>query len=227
MYGTTTAGGGLNRGIAYEVSPSGLETTLYTFGNDDEHIGSPEGGLVFDAEDNLYGTTVGGDYSRGPLSGIFELVPSGQGWTFDGLHVFFQGERQSQSLIFGHAGELFGTYSSSAISSGGAVYELSPFRIIESFSGSGGPIGGSLFMDAAGNLYGTTCADGANQLGNVFSLSPSNGGGWTYTSLYDFTGGNDGSCPYGTVAMDAHGNLYGTASSGGSQGFGVVWEITP
>jgi uncharacterized repeat protein (TIGR03803 family) len=29
------------------------------------------------------------------------------------------------------------------------------------------------------------------------------------------------------VIVDANGNLYGTASGGGSQGHGVVWEITP
>ncbi len=83
-----------------------------------------------------------------------------------------------------------------------------------------------------GNLYGTTSEDGAYGYGNVFKLSPSNGG-WTYTSLYDFTGGNDGKYPYSNVALDAKGNLYGTTNSGGTGsgcaagGCGVVWEITP
>jgi len=45
-------------------------------------------------------------------------------------------------------------------------------------------------MDAAGNLYGTTTEDGIYGHGNVFKLTPSNG--WTYTFLYDFTGGSDG-----------------------------------
>jgi uncharacterized repeat protein (TIGR03803 family) len=29
------------------------------------------------------------------------------------------------------------------------------------------------------------------------------------------------------VVFDANGNLYGTTYGGGSQGVGVVWEITP
>ena len=62
-------------------------------------------------------------------------------------------------------------------------------------------------------------------LGNVFKLTPS-GGGWTYSSLHDFTGGSDGAYPYSNVTFDAAGNLYGTASGGG-RGVGVVWEITP
>lgn len=90
-------------------------------------------------------------------------------------------------------------------------------------------------MDAAGNLYGTTNADGAHSRGNVFKLSPS-ANGWTYTDLYDFTGGSDGAYPVSNVVFDAQGNLYGTTSTGGSgsctsqfngNGCGVVWKITP
>ena len=81
-------------------------------------------------------------------------------------------------------------------------------------------------MDAAGNLYGTTRCDGANRMGNIFKLTPSSGR-WTYTALHDFSGGDDGAYPLSNVIMDASGNLYGTASAGGSQGHGVVWEITP
>ena len=59
----------------------------------------------------------------------------------------------------------------------------------------------------------------------VFKLTPSDGN-WMYTSLHDFTGGNDGANPSSNVVFDAKGNLYGTVN-GGSQGVGVVWEITP
>lgn len=81
-------------------------------------------------------------------------------------------------------------------------------------------------MDAAGNLYGTTYAGGVNAKGSVFKLSPS-GSGWQYTSLHDFTGGLDGGFPYSDVVFDSDGNLYGTASIGGSLGNGVVWQIAP
>jgi uncharacterized repeat protein (TIGR03803 family) len=82
----------------------------------------------------------------------------------------------------------------------------------------------SLAMDAAGSLYGTTFGNGAQQKGNVFKLTK-NGGTWTYTSLHDFTGGSDGAYPFSSVVIDAQGNLYGTASSGGAHGLGVVWKI--
>src|SRR5271167_3361532 len=59
-----------------------------------------------------------------------------------------------------------------------------------------------------------TYADGANGIGSVFELSTS-GGGWSYRDLNDFTGGNDGKLPTGSVAFDANGNLFGTTSEGG------------
>ncbi|HUI84921.1 MAG TPA: choice-of-anchor tandem repeat GloVer-containing protein [Candidatus Binatia bacterium] len=82
-------------------------------------------------------------------------------------------------------------------------------------------------FDVTGNLYGTTFADGPYGQGDVFRLSPANGR-WTYTSLHDFTGGDDGAMPDGAVVLDSAGNIYGTTENGGHQfGNGVAWEIAP
>jgi uncharacterized repeat protein (TIGR03803 family) len=48
-----------------------------------------------------------------------------------------------------------------------------------------------------------------------------------YTDLHDFAGASDGAFPFGSVTLDANSNLYGTASSGGANDWGVVWKITP
>ena len=87
-------------------------------------------------------------------------------------------------------------------------------------------------MDGAGNLYGTTGCEIPNT-GNVFKLSNTENG-WVYTSLHDFTGGNDGGEPIGRVAIDADGTLYGITLWGGDPncdwlelGCGVVWMIKP
>jgi uncharacterized repeat protein (TIGR03803 family) len=56
----------------------------------------------------------------------------------------------------------------------------------------------------------------------------------TLTTLYSFTGGADGRQPlFGSLALDAKGNLYGTTWMGGSvtqtcsAGCGTVFEVTP
>jgi len=128
---------------------------------------------------------------------------------------------------------LYGATTTGGSGGGGTVFELTlsdgtwTLNTLYNFTGSPGcgPYG-TLAMDAAGNLYGTTYCAGANGAGNVFELT-STGGSWTYTSLHDFTDGSDGGYPTSSVILDAKNNLYGTATQGGSQGSGVVWEITP
>ena len=48
----------------------------------------------------------------------------------------------------------------------------------------------------------------------------------TYHVLYTFTGGLDGEAPAAGVTMDAAGNLYGTATNGGSQGYGTAYKLS-
>ncbi len=86
-----------------------------------------------------------------------------------------------------------------------------------------------LETDGAGNIYGTTVLGGDHASGTVFQLSPTSNG-WMHTVLYSFTGGADGGEPYKGVTLDAAGNLYGTAVTGGSGscegGCGVVYKLT-
>jgi uncharacterized repeat protein (TIGR03803 family) len=78
-----------------------------------------------------------------------------------------------------------------------------------------------------GKFYGTTYGGGLGY-GTVFELSPNGGGGWNETVLYSFTGGEDGGYPdLSNAIFDGVGNLYGTASSGGTNGRGVVFELSP
>jgi uncharacterized repeat protein (TIGR03803 family) len=235
MYGTTSVGGTGN-GVVYEMMGSGnnwTEQPLYAF------AGSPDGanpyhGVIFDSTGNLYGTTAeGGATGNGA---VFELSPNGSGgWTEQVLYSFqggSDGNYPVAGVIFDQSGNLYGATASGGTGSGGTVFELSPsgsgwtHTVLYNFAGTAqcGPWG-TLTLQG-GNLYGTTVCEGANNEGNIFELT-SSGSGWTYNSLYDFTGGNDGSKPYGNVIFNAAGDMFGTAAFGGSSGAGVVWEITP
>ena len=240
LYGTTALGGG--SGTVYELTPSGnawTENILYDFSG--EGGDGPYGGLIFDNAGNLYGTTQDGGLNYAGT--VFRLTNSGSGWA-ESLSYNFQladGGYPTAGLVFDQSGNLYGATTYGGSDGAGVVFELSPsgsgwtYSVLYSFTGQDGCpdneyVGAgpwaALTMNAAGNLYGTTRCDGANRMGNIFKLTPSSAG-WTYTALHDFTGGDDGAYPLSNVTLDAKGNLYGTASGGGSQGHGVVWEITP
>jgi uncharacterized repeat protein (TIGR03803 family) len=96
----------------------------------------------------------------------------------------------------------------------------------------GYPTAGVIF-DNQGNLYGTAQRGGSDpscSCGVVYELSP-NGGAWTETVLYSFTGGTDGAFPAGDLIFDSAGNLYGTTFGGGGSscnggGCGTVFELS-
>ncbi len=242
VYGTTQGGGSQGLGAVFELSPSGsgwTETVLYSFIGLPEDGSQPESGLLRDASGNLYGTTADG--GAGNSGTVFQLVPSGGGWTENILYSFgaLDGYGPFGGLIFDNAGNLYGTTAYSHVGDG-TVWELSPsggqwnFTTLY-FLDSGaatvpGPVG-TLLLDNHGNLYGTTFEGGLAGCGlgfgcgTLFELSPGSGG-WNYTLVYQYTGESDGGFPVDGLASDSQGNLYG-AGWGGNSGNGVVFEWTP
>ena len=91
------------------------------------------------------------------------------------------------------------------------------YRVVYNFTGAadgGAPMTG-LTMDQAGNFYGTTNSGGSGGAGTVFKLKHTNSG-WAVTTLYNFTGGDDGGNPQASLTIGPDGSLYGTTSGGGS-----------
>jgi uncharacterized repeat protein (TIGR03803 family) len=236
FYGTTLLGGTYGNGTVWESSPSGKGWTtrvIYSFGATATDANNAVSAVTVDAQGNLYGTTSFGGANG--VGAIYKLTPSGSGWT-ESVIYSFQGLDDGQNpvggVILDQAGNLYGTTFDGGVNGGGTVYELSPsggswnFTTLYPFVGGyGGPYN-KLTFDAAGNLYGIANGDGADGFGSVWKLSPSNGT-WTLTDLHDFTNGSDGGEPYGQVAVDSNGDVFGTAVTGGSHGQGVVFEVTP
>jgi uncharacterized repeat protein (TIGR03803 family) len=95
------------------------------------------------------------------------------------------------------------------------------FQVLYSFRGGtdGASPFSSVVRDGAGNLYGTTtyggtigCGNGSTGCGVVFSLDSTG----NESILHAFTAGTDGESPFGGLALDSSGNLYGTTFLGGS-----------
>lgn len=243
VYGTTVHGGASNGGTVYKLtrSPSGwTESIAYGLSGGTTGI-NPWGGVIFDQAGNLYGAASAEGYGSGA---VYELSPSGSGWTPNILFAFpltqpGDGAYPYGGLVFDASGNLYGTTYQGGSNYDGVVYQLSPSRgswqesVLYNFTGpSVTEYGYAMARDSAGNLYGASSYGGPSQHGNVFKLSFS-GGQWIYTDLHDFDDPVNGEIPVGGVAVDANGNVYGTTSGGGTPsnncpyGCGTVWEITP
>jgi len=255
LYGASEFGGwinhcsgGLGCGYIFQLAPLGGDNWTYNeIFQFNEGTGThPTGRLIVDQSGNVFGTTAG--ITEGDGNGnVFELTPSSGGYWNENILYRFQGGSDGRypvaGVIFDSAGNLYGATSAGGGNGGGTIFELSAsngwrFNLLYSLSSSNpytDGVNSSLIMDGAGNLYGTNYVNGAYNLGSVFKLTPS-AGGWTYTSLHDFTGGSDGAYPEGSLVMDANGNLYGTTIAGGttsancdvdaSYQCGVVFEIS-
>jgi uncharacterized repeat protein (TIGR03803 family) len=224
VYGTGQLGCTNNNGGTYELTRSGgswSETMIYCQSGPADAQAS--GGVILDRSGKLYGVLTQGGPSP-HLGTIYQLTPSGSAWTSQTIYSFSAsnlGIFPFGGLVMDAAGNLYGTTETGGTGGGGTIYELSPsdggwtHTVLYNFPGCAqcGPKD-KLRLDAAGNIYGTTYSEGAHGWGSVFKLTHS-GSQWIYSTLHDFTGGDDGGWPISTLTMDASGNLWGTASAGG------------
>jgi uncharacterized repeat protein (TIGR03803 family) len=246
FYGTSTSGGVQQLGTVFELSPKAgggwKEKTLYTFQGGTDGA-DPSSGLIADAVGNLYGETGGGGSASGGT--VYELSPSKNGWTETVLYSFLNqntGMSPGGGLVFDAAGNLYGTTAQGGQLGLGLVFQLTPdgkgnwtAKVIHAFGkGRDGGLPAGLTIDSQGNLFGTTFA-GYEVAGAAYELTPQRNGKWKRTVLHGFTGGKDGEFPSGNLILDAAGNLYGTAESGGAAsnsngcdfGCGTVFKLTP
>ncbi len=232
VFGRALAGAALALSVAVPlVAAARAPDVVYNFtgGSEGSH---PVGGLIMDKAGNFYGTTSDGGVNGGTCvqgcGAVFKLSPLG---VATALHTFTggsDGARPQDTLFADAAGNLYGTANIGGAHNLGVVFKLTPGgveTVLYSFAGGSdgsNPYAG-LIADAAGNFYGTTLHGGPSDLGTVFRLAPDG----TETVLHAFTGGRDGSGPYGGVIMDKHGNLYGDTLLGGPRNAGVIFKIAP
>jgi uncharacterized repeat protein (TIGR03803 family) len=238
LYGATYMGGTFGYGTVFKLSPKAAGgwnlTSLHNFagGTDGRN---PWCNVIFDSAGNLYGTAFYGGANENGV--VFELSPAGKGWTENILYTFASdgngdGANPVDGLIMDANGNLYGTtYNGGDTSVPGTVFELSRSagvwkeQVIYDIAGGAGYAG--LTIDAAGNIFGA----GAS---TAFELSPNGQGGWNPSVIHSFYpcvlyshAKGDGSCAYGTPVFDRSGNLYGTTYSGGAEGYGTVYKLSP
>jgi uncharacterized repeat protein (TIGR03803 family) len=222
LFGAAPDGGAKGVGTVWELAKgSGTITAIASFNTTNGAV--PLAGVTFDANGNLFGTTSGGG-THGTGT-VWELAKGSSAITALASFIL-PGQSVYGGVTLDAKGNLFGTTAFGGASNQGTVWELAKgnnsIMTLASFNGTNGnaPHAGVTF-DANGNLFGTTQVGGANSQGAVWELAK---GSSTITALSSFNGTN-GVLPLGGVIFDAKGNLYGTASEGGANAIGTVWEL--
>jgi uncharacterized repeat protein (TIGR03803 family) len=243
LYGTTYAGGAYNLGTVFELHPNAggnwTETILHSFNADGTDGYNPYANLTFDKLGNFYGTTYsGGNQGNGT---VFELLPQEDGTWQEQIILNFNytdGAAPYGGVVFDAAGRLYGTTRYGGDFQQGVVFTMQRksknvwietvlFSFQAGFDGWA-PYAG-LAIDKSGHLYGTTLYGGTQGSGTVFEMAKVQGA-WQETVIHNFTAyGEDGINPYGPVAIDATGNLYGTTWQSlmdNVGGAGIVFELS-
>jgi uncharacterized repeat protein (TIGR03803 family) len=173
-------------------------------------------------------------------------VPAVYAQTITVLHNFTgggDGAYPYAGLTMDRAGNLYGTTSMGGAEDYGEVFRLShagsgwiltPLYSFKGYPNDGAEPFGGVIIGPDGSLYGMTPDGGQYGYGTVYRLRPKPTVctaaicPWEETVLYSFTDGADGWEPgFGNLVFDQAGNLYGTASSGGANGGGVVFKLAP
>ncbi len=235
LYGTATAGGG-GGGTVFTLSAGQKrdprkEKSLYRFIGSGNGIEPSNGDLAFDAEGNMYGTTLyGGTYNAGT---VFSLTRSGSRWHETILYSFGQvgdGANPVAGVTLDAAGNLYVPTSAGGAAGQGTAYELSRGSgwhetILHDFQAQddGSVPYAGLTFDAAGNLYGAATDGGVNGGGTMFMIAPGSSGP-RFSVLYSVPGwGISGT--FRTPVVDANGDVFGTTHCDGLYSAGSVFEL--
>lgn len=228
FYGTTSLGGTNGDGAVFKITPGGALTSLYSFTGGNDGF-DPVAELVQGSGGNFYGTTYDGG-SNG-VGTIFSISPNGALTTSYSLQGRSDGANPNSALTRDSAGNFYGTAYNGGTNRSGTVFELGAsgaFTTLYSFKGGNdGARPNRVALGADGNLYGTTDSGGiTNQTGfgqgTIFKIG-TNG---VLTTLYSFTGSNDGANPEAGLTQGADGYFYGTTYYGGTYGAGQAGNGT-
>jgi uncharacterized repeat protein (TIGR03803 family) len=240
LFGTTTAGGTDGAGAVFAISPNGTGyTNLYSFtgGSDGSE---PYAGLILSGN-TLYGTAFAGGTNG--AGAVFAVNTNGSNFTslynFSATYTNSSGVYTNNDGTLPYAGlilsgsTLYGTASSGGSSGYGTIFAVntngSNFTTLHSFMALFGPYSTNsdgntprAGLILSGNtLYGTAQYGGIYGYGTVFAIETN---GMGFTNLYSFTGGNDGAEPEAGLTLSG-GTLYGTATTGGTNGDGTVFGL--
>jgi uncharacterized repeat protein (TIGR03803 family) len=228
FYGTTYHGGSNEAGTVFQVSASGVLTTLHNFSSVSGG-GFLPGNMTLGFDGDFYGlTNVGG---TGQAGTAYKVTPAGAFTTLFNDPSTGPGPFEPLAILQGYSGNFYGTSFGGGANGAGTVFKMTPEGVLTIVFGNfphGTPSVSAwgLIQARDGDFYGTTSAGIVPyNYGSIFKLTPSG-----FTSLYQFDG-TDGWAPAPTLVQGSDGNFYGVTELGGPLepyfGNGTFFRITP
>ena len=121
LYGTAFYGGAYSQGTVFELTSSGTEKILWSFGNGMDGA-NPIAGVARDTKGNLYGTTeYGGAHGYGT---VFELTSSGTEKILWSFRNGTDGANPIAGVVLGKTGNIYGTTSNGGAYGSGTVFKV-------------------------------------------------------------------------------------------------------
>ena len=226
-YGGPYSQGGNGFGTVFQITPSGVLTTIYAFC---AQAGCPDGNLpvalLQASNGNFYGVAASGaNHSNGT---VFTITPAGK---FTVLYSFcaktgcpdggFPG-----NLMQASNKSLYGSTQFGGAHNGGTLFQITPsgnFTNLYSFVHSQV---NTLIQGGDGNLYGTQGAGGNQNHGTVFKVSAQ--GQLTYLHSFCQLNCATGNSPLARLVAGSDGNFYGTNYLAGNAYYaGSIFGMTP
>jgi uncharacterized repeat protein (TIGR03803 family) len=233
LYGVSGSGGANQGGNIFRLTRDGSFSVLYSFGFDGTGPSMPAG-LVAGSDGAFYGFT--SDYFAGSTTVLFRITTDGQ---YSVVHTFSPTSHGrnadgagpcslragTDGFLYGatHAGGRYGQGTLFRLATDGSLTTLHHFTPTEKRAGETA----ALMQTPDGRLYGAVQHSPA---GTLFQLTRSRQIKvvHTFSALSQGNPGTnaDGAGP-SVPTLGVDGNLYGTTNSGGANGYGTIYELTP
>ena len=162
---------------------------------------------------NLTGVTISGV----ALQTLYSFTTNSIGWCPEAGLM-----QDSNGIFYGTAAAFTGGFSAN-----GTVFQMDSNGVVKLLYGfPNGTYGANpfaaLIQGTNGLLYGTAAFGGANGEGTIFRMT-TNGTGVVAWSLNP---ASSGAVPFAGLVQGQDGNFYGTADTGGANGYGTVFRLT-
>lgn len=225
LYGVTQQGGANDRGAFFAIKRDGTYRLLYSFS--DANGSLPKSELIA-VGGEFFGTTARGGTDN--FGTVFSMTADGHEHVlhnFTGLHGGGSDGRAPEGRLELLGRNLYGTTSDGGAHDLGTVFEIASNgkeRVRYNFQGNDtGYYPNSGVTVVNGSLYGATLRGGSADLGAIYEVKTDGSERVVHSFSRD---GADGTYPRSELAL-FKGLLYGTASSGGFNRDGTIFEVNP